>query len=84
MECGFDEAKRGGAGPECLVGSVCSLIDEGGVSQAGVCADRGSSVGGDGNFGDDADTARRCKVNEVANVGVRVETLGRVGRGKTP
>ena len=84
MECGFDEAEGGGAGPERLVGSVCSLIDEGGVSQVGIRADCGSSVGGNGNFGDDADTARRCKVNEVANVGVRVETLGRVGRGKTP
>lgn len=38
MECGFDEAERGGAGPERLVASVCSLIDEGGVSQVGIRA----------------------------------------------
>ena len=74
MEGGFDEAERGGAGPECLVGSVCSLIDEGGVSQVGICADRGSGVGGDGNVGDDADIARRCKVDEVY---VRAESTRR-------
>ena len=84
MEGGFDEAERGGAGPECLVGSVCSRVDEGGVSQVGICADCGSGVGGDGHCGDDADVARRCKVDEVANVGVRVEALGRVGRREAP
>lgn len=70
MECGFDEAERGRAGPDRLVDPVGSLIGEDGGSQVGICADCGSSVGGDGNLGDDADIARRCKVDEVANVGV--------------
>ena len=70
MERRFHEAQRGGIGPERLVGPVGCLIDEGGVSQVGLGADRGSGVGGDGNFRNNADVARRCKVDEVANVGV--------------
>ena len=84
MERRFHEAEGGGTGPERLVAPVRCLIDEGGVSQVGIGADRGSSVGGNGNFRNDADVARRCEVDEVANVGVRVETLGRVCRSEAP
>ena len=84
MEYCFDEAERGGTGPERFVDPLGCLIDEGGVSQVGIGADRGSGVGGDGNFRNDADVARRCKVDEVADVGVRVETLGRVCRSEAP
>ncbi len=68
MECGFDEAEGGGAGPECSRWFRAALLTRA-VSQ-GVRADRGSSVEGM-ESSDDVDTARRCKVNEVANVGPR-------------
>ena len=55
-----------------------ALLTRAGFSQVGIGADCGASVGGDGNIRNDADVARRRKVDEVANVGVRVETLGRV------
>ena len=45
MECRFDEAERGGAGPERFVDPMGRLIDAGGVSQVGIGADCGSSAG---------------------------------------
>ena len=45
MERRFDEAERGGAGPERFVDPTGRLIDEGGVSQVGIGADCGSSAG---------------------------------------
>ncbi|EFF80752.1 hypothetical protein HMPREF0970_00389 [Schaalia odontolytica F0309] len=45
MERRFDEAERGGAGPERFVDPMGRLIDAGGVSQVGIGADIGSSVG---------------------------------------